>query len=129
MKTADLLLMNNEQKKAFLLLKLIIFNYHGLDEEERKMLEDDAEKLNAKDELQWAFDFVNQDPLTSFERAREYFKNEVTKYDQDTRLYFIKSVWENANSKGYVTEIEAMSMLKLAKDWGVQKELLSLVRK
>ena len=38
-------------------------------------------------------------------------------------------VWESNNVKGYVTEMEATAMLKLAKDWNVEKELIELVLK
>src|ERR1700749_78316 len=109
--------MNIEQKRALLLLKLVIFNYHGLDEEEKKILVDTATKLEALEELKWAYDFSEKDNLTSFERAREYFKTTIASYDKDTKLEYIRLVWQDTSSKGYVSEIEAMSMLKLAKDW------------
>lgn len=121
-------LMDSAQKKSLLLLKLVIFNYHGLDLQEKKILSDTAMKLEATEELAWAYEFSNQDPVTSFERARAFFANTVSTYDKEVRFSFIKSVWEDTQSKGYVSEIEAMSMLKLAKDWGVQKELLAMVR-
>lgn len=121
--------MNSEQKKALLLLKLVIFNYHGLDEEEKKILAETASKLEAQEELKWAYEFSEQDNITSFERAREFFKSTIATYEKDFKFEFIRNVWEDTSSKGYVSEIEAMSMLKLAKDWGVQKELLALVRK
>jgi hypothetical protein len=38
-------------------------------------------------------------------------------------------VWEAAKSKGYISEMEATAILKLAKDWAVQKDLLKLIRK
>ena len=38
-------------------------------------------------------------------------------------------VWESNNLKGYVTEMEATAMLKLARDWKVEKELVDLVMK
>ncbi len=129
MRTVEPILMNTEQKKALLLLKLVIFNYHGLDEEEKKILANTAIKLEAVEELKWAYDFSEQDDITSFERAREFFKSTISNYDKDSRFEFIRIVWEDTSSKGYVSEIEAMSMLKLAKDWGVQKDLLALVRK
>ncbi len=129
METVEPILMNTEQKKALLLLKLVIFNYHGLDEEEKKILADTAAKLDAQEELKWAYDFSEQDNITSFERAREYFKATIATYEKDVQLQFIRSVWDDTQSKGYISEIEAMSMLKLAKDWGVQKDLLALVRK
>ncbi len=129
MKTVEPILMNTEQKKALLLLKLVIFNYHGLDEEEKKILAETASKLDAQEELKWAYDFSEQDDITSFERAREFFKSTIATYEKDFKFEFIRNVWEDTSSKGYVSEIEAMSMLKLAKDWGVQKDLLALVRK
>lgn len=129
MKTLEPILMNSEQKKALLLLKLVIFNYHGLDEEEKKILAATASKLEAQEELKWAYEFSEQDNITSFERAREFFKSTIATYEKDFKFEFIRNVWEDTSSKGYVSEIEAMSMLKLAKDWGVQKELLALVRK
>jgi hypothetical protein len=127
--TVERILMNTEQKKALLLLKLVIFNYHGLDEEEKKILANTAVKLDATEELKWAYDFSEQDDITSFERAREYFKSTIATYEKDSKLEYIRSVWDDTQSKGYVSEIEAMSMLKLAKDWGIQKDLLALVRK
>lgn len=129
METVEPILMNTEQKRSLLLLKLVIFNYHGLDEEEKKILADTAAKLDAQEELKWAYDFSEQDDITSFERAREFFKTTIATYEKDFKFEFIRSVWEDTSSKGYVSEIEAMSMLKLAKDWGVQKDLLALVRK
>ncbi len=129
METAQHILMNTEQKKALLLLKLVIFNYHGLDEVEKKILVATATKLEALEELKWAYSFSEIDNITSFERAREFFKTTIASYEKDLKLDYIRLVWEDTNSKGYISEIEAMSMLKLAKDWGVQKDLLALVRK
>jgi hypothetical protein len=116
MQTA-LMTMTSEQKKAILLLKSVIFHYHGLDNEEKEILDNTAQKLDAWDELKWANDFIALDYYTAFERAREYL-NEI-----------VGMVWEANNAKGYVTEMEATAMLKLAKDWHVQKELMMLVRK
>lgn len=119
----------SEQKKAILLLKSVIFHYHGLDEEEKKVLDDTAKKFDAWEELKWANDFISLDYYTAFERAREYLNEIVGNLDKDTRLSYLNMVWEANNIKGYVTEMEATAMLKLAKDWHVQKELMLLVRK
>lgn len=121
--------LSSEQKKAYLLLKLIIFCYHGLDEQEIRILKETAERLDAHDELKWAEEFINEDPATSFERAREFLSKTVALYDKDLKVSYLNSVWEATNQKGFLTEMEAMAILKLAKDWGVQKDLLSLVRK
>jgi len=38
-------------------------------------------------------------------------------------------VWKANNKKGYITEMEATAMLKLAKDWQVENELIEMVKK
>jgi uncharacterized tellurite resistance protein B-like protein len=121
--------MTTEQKKAFILLKTVIFNYHGLDEEEKLILHKTAIEMGAQEELIWAYAFVNEDINTFFERARSFFKTTIGSYDHDTKLSYLNMVWEATNSKGYISEMEATAMLKFAKDWGIQKDLLLLIRK
>ena len=118
--------MNKEEKKAFLLLKSIIFQYHGLDEDEQQILEQTASELNAAEELQWAHNFISEDYLTAFERAREYLNKAAL--EKDKKLLCLNLVWKANNEKGYITEMEATGMLILAKDWQVETELLQLVR-
>jgi hypothetical protein len=122
-------MMTSEQKKALLLLNSVIFNYHGLDEGEQKILETTAANLDAPNELKWVQEFIQQDVPTSFERARAYFKETIVTYEKEMIIFFLNSVWEATNKKGHITEMEAMAILKLAKDWGAQKELLAMVRK
>lgn len=112
-----------------MLLKSVIFHYHGLDEIEKKDLDKTSEDLNAKEEYKWALDFVSQDYITAFDRAREYLNNIIGDYTKEKRIELINMVWQANNLKGYVTEMEATAMLKLAKDWNVQKELIELVLK
>ncbi|EAY26202.1 hypothetical protein [Microscilla marina] len=121
--------MTSDEKKAILLLKSVIFHYHGLDKEEQQILDSTAERFDAWEELKWANDFISLDYYTAFERAREYLNEVVGNLDKETRLNYLSMVWEANNAKGYVTEMEATAMLKLAKDWSVQKELMMLVRK
>lgn len=116
-----------EEKRVYMLLKSVIFHYHGLDEVERKDLDKTAEDQKAQVEYQWAMDFISQDHITAFERAREYLNNIIGDYPKETRTELINMVWQANNLKGYVTEMEATAMLKLAKDWNVQKELIELV--
>jgi uncharacterized tellurite resistance protein B-like protein len=127
--TSEAKAMTSEQKKAILLLKSVIFHYHGLDSEEREILDNTAKRFDAWDELKWANEFIALDYYTAFERAREFLNDIVGNLDKDTRLSYLGMVWEANNAKGYVTEMEATAMLKLAKDWHVQKELMLLVRK
>src|SRR5688572_6580042 len=119
----------SEEKKVYMLLKSVIFHYHGLDEAERTDLETTAQQLEAQAEYKWALDFIAKDYITAFERAREYLNEIIADYPKDNRIELINMVWQANNLKGYVTEMEATAMLKLAKDWNVQKELVELVLK
>ena len=119
----------SEEKKVYMLLKSVIFHYHGLDEAERTDLDNTAQQLEAQAEYKWALDFIAKDYITAFERAREYLNEIIADYPKDNRIELINMVWQANNLKGYVTEMEATAMLKLAKDWNVQKELVELVLK
>jgi hypothetical protein len=119
----------SEEKKVYMLLKSVIFHYHGLDEAERIDLEKTAEKLDAPEEYKWALEFIGRDNITAFERAREFLNEIIADYPKEKRIELINMVWQANNLKGYVTEMEATAMLKLAKDWNVQKELIELVLK
>jgi uncharacterized tellurite resistance protein B-like protein len=118
---------SEEEKKVFMLLKAVIFHYHGLDEEEKNDLLETAEKLDAQEEYKWALDFISQDYITAFDRAREFLNEIIGDYPKEKRVELMNMVWQANNLKGYVTEMEATAMLKLAKDWNVQKELIELV--
>ena len=118
-----------EEKRVYMLLKSVIFHYHGLDELERKDLDKTADDQLAHEEYHWAMDFISQDHITAFERARDYLNNIIGDYPREKRTELINMVWQANNLKGYVTEMEATAMLKLAKDWNVQKELIELVLK
>jgi len=116
-----------EEKRVYMLLKSVIFHYHGLDEVERKDLDRTAADQDAHEEYQWAMDFIAQDYITAFDRARNYLNDIIGDYSKEKRTELINMVWQANNLKGYVTEMEATAMLKLAKDWNVQKELIDLV--
>jgi len=116
-----------EEKRVYMLLKSVIFHYHGLDEVERKDLDRTAADQDAHEEYQWAMDFIAQDYITAFDRARSYLNDIIGDYSKEKRTELINMVWQANNLKGYVTEMEATAMLKLAKDWNVQKELIELV--
>lgn len=121
--------MTSEEKKAFLLLKSVIFHYHGLDEDEQKILDETAKKYDAENELKWANEFIANDYISAFERAREYLNKVIGRLDKDKRLSYLDMVWRANNQKGYITEMEATAMLKLAKDWNIEDELIEMVKK
>lgn len=119
---------SEEEKRVYLLLKAVIYYYHGLDEAEKKDLDQSATELDAAAEYQWALDFIAVDYITAFDRARVYLNDIIGDYPKEKRVELINMVWESNNLKGYVTEMEATAMLKLAKDWNVQQEFIRLVQ-
>jgi len=121
--------MSQQEKRVYMLLKAVIYYYHGLDEPERKDLEETAVRLAAEPEHKWAIEFIAKDYVTAFERARAYLNEIIGDYPKNQRVELINMVWQSNNLKGYVTEMEVTAMLRLAKDWNVEQELISLVLK
>jgi hypothetical protein len=119
--------MSEEEKKVRMLLKAVIYHYHGLDELEKNDLELTSRQLDAEIEFKWALDFVTADYITAFDRARQYLNEIISDYTREKRTELINMVWESNNLKGYVTEMEATAMLKLAKDWKVEDEFKELI--
>ncbi|WP_448528991.1 hypothetical protein [Raineya sp.] len=119
---------SSHYKKVLLLLKSVIFNYHGLDEDEQKILKETADQISGTEELQWVNEFILQDDLSAFDRARGFFNTVIGEFSKEQRLEIIRQIWDANRSKGYVSEIEATSLLKIAKDWGVQSDFIAYVR-
>jgi uncharacterized tellurite resistance protein B-like protein len=120
--------MTSEEKKAYLLLKSVIFHYHGLDEDEQQILDETAAELNAKDELAWATAFIEEDYFNAFDRSRDFLKQVGERLPKDKRFEYIKSVWQSNAKKGYISEMEAMAMLRVAEDWYVENDLVGLIK-
>jgi len=119
--------MTDAEKRVYMLLKSVIFHYHGLDDLEKQDLEETARRIDAHEELTWALNFIAEDYINAFDRARAHLNNIIGDYEKTKRVELINMVWQANNLKGYVTEMEATAMLKLAKDWNVEKELIELV--
>lgn len=120
--------MKAEEKKAFMLLKSLIFHYHGLDEDEEKILKETADEIDAHDELSWANAFIAEDFLSAFERSRDFLTKIIGSMPKTKKLSYLHAVWEDNNKKGYLTEMEATAMLNLAKDWQIHKDLMKKVQ-
>jgi len=88
-----------EEKKVYMLLKSVIFHYHGLDDEEKKDLDKTANDLAAHEEYKWALDFVAQDYITAFDRARNYLNDIIGDYQKEKRVELINMVWQANNVK------------------------------
>lgn len=120
--------MTSEEKKAFILLKCIIFNFHGIDEDEQEILNETAEALKATDELEWAHAFIAEDYYDAFERSQEFLDPIMTQLDKDKRLEYLSKVWDANHQKGYISEMEATAMIKLAQDWQIENELIEIIK-
>ena len=121
--------MTNQEKRVYMLLKAVIYYYHGLDDAEQKDLDETAARLDAEPEHKWAIEFIAKDYVSAFERARIYLNEIIGDYTKDKRIELINMVWQSNNIKGYITEMEVTAMIKLAKDWKVEQELIALVLK
>ncbi|MFY0653341.1 MAG: hypothetical protein JXQ96_14965 [Cyclobacteriaceae bacterium] len=118
----------NTELKAFMLLKSLIFHYHGLDEDEEKILNESADELKAHDELEWANAFIAEDYLSAFERSRDFLTKVIGNLPKEKKLEYLHSVWIDNNKKGYLTEMEATAMLNLARDWDIHKDLMNMIK-
>ena len=121
--------MDSSRKRATLLLKAIIFLYHELTEEESKHLQDTAKEIHAESELEWAMSFINEDVYTAYERTRDFLKKALQDESKDNKIEYLYDVWLATNQKGYITEMEALAMIKLARDWEVESDFIKRVRK
>ena len=119
--------MEVEKKKALILLKSLIFHYHGLDQDEKELLEESVKKLDASVEFDWALEFISRDYLSAFDRAREFLGKVFLKMEEDERIQHLLEVWEENHRKGYITEMETTAMINLAKDWSIEKAFLASV--
>ncbi|MFT7032948.1 MAG: hypothetical protein ACJA2S_001449 [Cyclobacteriaceae bacterium] len=118
----------NIELKAVMLLKSLIFHYHGLDEDEEKLLNDAAKQLKAKEELVWANEFIAEDYLSAFERSREFLNKIIGSLPKEKKLGYLYEVWVDNNKKGYLTEMETTAMLNIARDWGIHKDLMGIIQ-
>lgn len=93
------------------------------------MLEEASTRLSATEELQWANRFIAEEYLSAFERSREFFLKIFPGLSVEERLSYLTEVWEENHKKGYVTEMETTAMFTLAKDWGIEKEFLEIIKR
>ena len=84
-----------EEKKVHMLLKSVIFHYHGLDDQEKKDLDNTANLLDAHDEYQWAMNFVATDYITAFDRARVFLNDIIGDYQKEKRIELINEKIQN----------------------------------
>jgi len=121
--------MESDLKKGIILLKTLIFHYHGMDEDERKILDDYVSELDAKEEYNWAIDFVSKDYLSAFERTREFLKRCFFKLSNKEKLQQLLETWEDNHKKGYVTEMETTALINISRDLEIEDLFVAEINK
>lgn len=120
--------MSVEEKRAFLSLLIIIFNYHGLSEVEQQILNEVATLNGAQDELEWIKDFSKPSIDESYDKLKKYVNETLGILPSEKRCEYLNKVWDANQQKGHVSEMEATAMLMLSKEWQVQKEFVAYIR-
>ncbi len=120
--------MSVEEKRAFLSLLIIIFNYHGLSEVEQQILQDTASVHDAFNELEWIKEYSKPSIDESYDKLKKYVNDTIGNLAIEKRTEYLNKVWDANQQKGYVSEMEATAMLMLSKEWHVQKEFVQYIR-
>ncbi len=120
--------MSVEEKRAFLLLLIIIFNYHGLSEVEQQILHDTATVHDAFSELDWIREYSQPSIDESYDKLKKYVNDTIGNLPVEKKCEYLNKVWDANQQKGHVSEMEATAMLMLSKEWQIQKEFISYIR-
>lgn len=119
--------MNSEQKKTLLLVMSLVLHLHDLDEDEQRILAIKAEQYQGAAELDWINEFIAENPATAIERGREFVTSLKDNCPKDFRILCIRETLSAVQEKGYLSESEAVAILKFARDWRVETELKAMV--
>ncbi|WP_053406597.1 hypothetical protein [Persicobacter sp. CCB-QB2] len=119
--------MIKDEKRAFFLLMCLMLHYHGLDEHEQNIINHEASQHAEGENLkEWALEFIKSDYLNIFERAKKELNH--IPLQPSTRLNHLLKVWDLLHIKGYITEMEATAMIRIAAEWELQEKLIQQVR-
>ena len=122
------MLYNSNQKKSFFIIICSIFYYNDMEDREKVILRNFSRDLEGVEELAFACDFVKEDILSAFERAKKEVEILLNEESTSVKLQILSMVWNTTKDKGYMTTIEAKLLLELAHSWQVESELISLVK-
>lgn len=120
--------MSVEEKRAFLSLLIIIFNYHGLSEVEQEILHETASSHDAFAELEWIKEYAKPSIDESYDKLKKYVNDIIGNLPVEKKSIYLNKVWDANQQKGHVSEMEATAMLMLSKEWQVQKEFIQYIR-
>ena len=113
----------------FFLLAVSFANFHGVDEDEEAFLQKQAQLFSAKEALAQARQFVEKDTSTAGDRALEALEKQASSHSQEKLYDFFKKIWDMGMEKGYLTEAEAVFLIKVAQLWKLPTQLLDDLEK
>lgn len=99
-----------------------------MEEEEKNNLKNLSKIYDGENELKWACEFAKNDILSSFDRSKKEVSVLLQDDDNDTKLYVLSKVWEVTKDKGYINQNEAALLLGIARNWGLERKFIDLVR-
>ena len=114
--------MDTEEKKIILLLRAVLFHYQGLGDKGEVLLRRKAKEIQAEEELKWVLASVEKSPSSS--RSCKQLQKLARGLSSEHLLTHLYESWEEGMKKGYLSNSEALWILKVAKVWGIEKDLL-----
>jgi len=109
--------LEEQHRRAYFLLKLLIFFYPTPDETEVYYLMAKASAWQAEADRKCAMAFVEQEPATAFERTRAWFTELLTSLTQKDKDKFFTTVWQGDERLPHITEMHGLTLLRLTQDW------------
>ena len=119
--------MDETQRRAYFLLKLVIFFYPQPDAEERVQLGDKAHSWKAEQDLAWALQFVEQNTATAFERTQVWLDAMFAALEPAAREAYFTTIWMGDERQPHVTEMQGLALMRLAGGWGILPTLQRLM--
>ena len=114
-----------EEKRAYILIMSLLAYYHGLSSEDKSLLNKETEAINGKQAFFWAKEFIEKNTVTASKRAKAHLKKVKPHIEIKKRVTFLENIWQIYMKKGYLTTTEATTLLKIAKSWGVETDILT----
>jgi hypothetical protein len=120
--------MSAEEKRAYLILLVIIFNFHGVSDVEQQILQETATLHDAEAELEWIKEYAKPSIDEAYNKLKKYVDDTFANLTPEKKSLYLNKVWDANQQKGHVSEMEATAMLMLSKEWQIQKEFVSYIR-
>ncbi len=102
------------------LLSTVLMAHHGTNDVERASLEELATRFDATASLEWALDFVRQDPPTCVQRTWQVLSDLAKPLSDAQRMDIADTLYHLAYEKKYLTQAEALFIRHVLEVWQLQ---------